>query len=87
MAIRQFVAIFGQNVAIFMARKIVPNEQLGKFNIELKKWRKSGEIWLHFGEKVAILASFWRKSGDFEHLFCGAKSGDFGTLIWLSRKK
>ena len=32
------------------------NEQLRNFNIGLKNWRKSGEIWLHFGEKVAILS-------------------------------
>ena len=39
-----------------MARRIAPNVQLRNFNIGLKNWRKSGEIWLHFGEKVAILS-------------------------------
>ena len=35
---------------------MVPNVQFKDFNIGLKNWRKSGEIWLHFGEKVAILS-------------------------------
>ena len=35
---------------------MVPNVQFKDFNIGLKNWRKSGEIWLNFGEKVAIFS-------------------------------
>ena len=77
MAIRQFVAIFGENLAIFVGQKDGSKCAIQRFQYwaeELaKKWRN--------------LAPFWRKSGDFEHSFCGAKSGDFETPIWLSGKK
>ena len=77
MAIRQFVAIFGENVAIF-------GENVAIFECAIKKFQYWTE---ELAKKWRNLASFWRKSGDFEHSFCGAKSGDFETPIWLSGKK
>ena len=77
MAIRQFVAIFGENVAIF-------GENVAIFECPIKKF----QFWTEeLAKKWRNLAPFWRKSGDFEHSFCGAKSGDFETPIWLSGKK
>ena len=77
MAIRQFVAIFGENVAIF-------GENVAIFECAIKKFQYWTE---ELAKKWRNLAPFWRKSGDFEHSFCGAKSGDFETPIWLSGKK
>ena len=84
MAIRQFVAILGENGAIFGENVAIFDGQKDSSQYAIKKFQYWAE---ELAKKWRNLAQFWRKSGDFEHSFCGAKSGDFETPIWLSGKK